>query len=204
MSSSTYWDRREKPYVMLLFIGPLFWMIVSLFIGRYFPDPGKAMMNISGIWAAVFIVAVLSLSPIVKFTSLRFVSRYRRFVGLTAFLYALFHLLVYLVLFAGLSWSWIASDLIDKPYIYAGVLAVIILTVLAVTSTKKMMRRMGKNWKKTHKAVYLVGVCVIAHLWWQVKSDITYAIWITIFITPLLWLRISQNSTFQKYFNKTS
>ncbi|MGJ8648073.1 protein-methionine-sulfoxide reductase heme-binding subunit MsrQ [Marinomonas colpomeniae] len=204
MSSSTYWDRKEKPYVMLLFMGPFLWMIASLFMGRYFPDPGKALMNISGVWASVFIIAVLSISPFVKYTSFKVLSRYRRFIGLAAFFYALFHLLVYLVLFAGLSLSWIVSDLIDKPYIYAGALAVVLLTMLAVTSTKKMMRRMGRNWKKMHKAVYIVGVCVVAHLWWQVKSDITYAAWITAFIVPLLWLRIRQNPIYQKYLNKTS
>lgn len=197
-----YWDRKEKPYVMLLFMGPLFWMVSSLLMGRYFPDPGKAMMNVSGIWACVFIVAVLSLTPFVKYTSFKIVSRYRRFVGLFAFFYSIFHLMTYLVLFAGLSWSWIISDLTDKPYIYAGVLGVILLSVLAVTSTKNMMRRMGKKWKKTHKAIYVVGVCVVAHLWWQVKSDITYAAWVTVFIVPLLWLRLSQNQLYKKYFTK--
>ena len=202
--ASGYWDRKEKPYVMLLFMGPFLWMVASLFLGRYFPDPGKAMMNISGIWASVFIVAVLALTPIVKFTSFRFVSRYRRFVGLTAFLYAAFHLLVYLVLFAGLSVSWIVSDLIDKPYIYVGVLAMLLLTALAVTSTKKMMKRLGKNWKKLHRTVYIVGACVIGHLWWQVKSDVTLAVWVTAYIAPLLIYKFIESPLYKKYFKKTA
>jgi|TARA_R110001583_G_scaffold99046_2_gene244267 sulfoxide reductase heme-binding subunit YedZ len=200
---AAFWDRKEKPYVVLLFLIPLVWMVSSLLLGRYFPDPGKALMNVSGICASAFVIAVLLLTPIAKFTQFRVISRYRRFVGLGAFLYSILHLIVYLVLFAGLSVSWIISDLVEKPYIYAGVLAVIILSALAVTSTKKMMRRLGKNWKVVHRLVYLVAVCIVAHLWLQVKSDITVAMWVSVFIVPLLVIRINQSSYYKKYFKKT-
>lgn len=197
-----FWDRKEKPYVMLFFLMPLVWMIGSLFLGRYFPDPGKPLMNLSGIWASVFIIAVLSMTPLVKYTSFKVLSRYRRFVGLAAFFYAIFHLITYLVLFAGLNLSWIISDLLDKPYIYAGVVALIVLSVLAATSTKQMMKRLGKRWKPTHKFIYLTAVCVVAHLWWQVKSDVTVAVWISIFIVPLLFLRFKQTYFYKKYLKK--
>jgi len=182
---------------------PLVWMIVSLFLGRYFPDPGKSLMNLSGIWASVFIIAVLSMTPLVKYASFKVLSRYRRFVGLAAFFYAMFHLVTYLVLFAGLNLSWIISDLLDKPYIYAGVVALVVLSVLAATSTKRMMKRLGKKWKPTHKFIYLAAICIVAHLWWQVKSDVTVALWISIFIVPLLFLRINQTYFYKKYFKKT-
>ncbi|MEO9275960.1 protein-methionine-sulfoxide reductase heme-binding subunit MsrQ [Marinomonas sp. 5E14-1] len=201
---ASFWDRKEKPYVVLLFLLPLLWMVISLLLGCYFPDPGKALMNLSGIWASVFIVAVLSLTPIARVKTFCVISRYRRFVGLTAFFYSLFHLLVYLILFAGLSVSWILSDLVQKPYIYAGVAATVILFLLAITSTKKMMKRLGRKWKKLHQLVYLAAVCVVAHLWLQVKSDIELAVWVTVFIAPLLLLRIYQNPRYKKYFKKIS
>jgi sulfoxide reductase heme-binding subunit YedZ len=199
---AAFWDRKEKPYVVFLFLMPLVWMVSSLFLGRYFPDPGKVLMNLSGIWAGVFVIAVLLLTPIAKFTQFRMISRYRRFVGLGAFLYSILHLIVYLVLFAGLSVSWIISDLVEKTYIYAGVLAVIILSALAITSTKKMMKRMGKNWKVVHRLVYLAAVCIVLHLWLQVKSDITVAMWVSVFIVPLLAIRITQSSYYKKCFKK--
>ncbi|MCV2401254.1 sulfoxide reductase heme-binding subunit YedZ [Marinomonas sp. C2222] len=195
-----FWDREEKPYVIALLLTPILWMIYALFSGRYFPDPGKVLMIDSGVWACVFIVAVLCMSPATKYLRLRFLSRYRRIVGLLAFSYALFHLLVYLVLFAGLSVEWIVSDLLEKPYIYAGVSSLLILIALAITSTKKMMKRLGKNWKKLHQCVYIAAACVVAHLWWQVRSDITIALAVSAFIVPLLLLRIWQSPTFQKYF----
>ncbi|MGO3344695.1 MAG: sulfite oxidase heme-binding subunit YedZ [Marinomonas sp.] len=200
---STFWDRKEKPLIVLVFMVPFFWMFTSLFIGRYFPDPGKLLMPLSGAWAGVFIVLVLALTPLSKIKILRFLSRYRRFIGLSAFFYTLLHLVVYLVLFAGLSWSWISSDLIDKPYIYAGVLALSILFVLAVTSTKKMMRRLGRNWKKLHRFMYLAALAVVAHLWWQVKSDITTAVWFSVFLIPLLMMRWEQVLVLKNYLKKS-
>ncbi|WP_240537045.1 sulfite oxidase heme-binding subunit YedZ [Marinomonas flavescens] len=200
---TTFWDRKEKPIVALVFTLPFVWMFVSLLMGRYFPDPGKLLMPLSGSWAGVCVVSVLALTPLVKIKALKVLSRYRRFVGLTAFFYTLLHLIIYLVLFAGLSWSWISSDLIDKPYIYAGVLALLIFFLLAITSTKKMMRRLGRNWKKLHRFIYLAALAVIAHLWWQVKSDASTALWFTVFLVPLLAVRWDQFPLIKRLFKKS-
>ena len=159
-------------------------------------------MRLSGIWASVFVVSVLFLTPLAKIPRLRVLSRYRRFVGVSTFFYALLHFVIYLVLFAGLSWSWISSDLVEKPYIYAGVLALSIFFLLAITSTKKMMRRLGRNWKKLHRFVYLAAIAVIAHLWWQVKSDITVAAWFSVFLVPLLLSRWDQIPYLKRHFKK--
>ncbi|MEL0614633.1 protein-methionine-sulfoxide reductase heme-binding subunit MsrQ [Marinomonas arenicola] len=199
---STFWDRKEKPIVAIVFALPFFWMLASLFMGRYFPDPGKLLMPLSGSWAGVAVVSVLALTPLARIKALKVLSRYRRFVGLTAFFYSLLHLVIYLVLFAGLSWSWISSDLIEKPYIYAGVLALVIFFLLAITSTKKMMRRLGKDWKKLHRFIYLAALAVIAHLWWQVKSDVSTALWFSVFLVPLLVMRWEQFPVFKRLFKK--
>ncbi|REG81280.1 sulfite oxidase heme-binding subunit YedZ [Marinomonas pollencensis] len=199
---SAFWDRKEKPLIGLLFALPFCWMLTSLLMGRYFPDPGKLLMPLSGSWAGVYIVSVLALTPLAKIKALKVLSRYRRFVGLTAFFYSLLHLVIYLLLFAGLSWSWIRSDLIEKPYIYAGVLAILILFLLAITSTKKMMRRLGRNWKKLHRFIYLAALAVIAHLWWQVKSDISTALWFSVFLLPLLLMRWEQFPLLKHVFKK--
>lgn len=200
---STFWDRREKPYVLILFSLPFVWMFVSLLMGQYFPDPGKLLMRLSGIWASVCVVAVLSMTWIGKIKPLRFINRYRRFIGLTAFFYGLLHFIIYLVLFAGLSWTWISSDLVEKPYIYAGVIALVIMAILAITSTKKMMRRLGRRWKSIHRLMYLSAIAVIAHLWWQVKDDTSLAVWFSVFLVPLLVCKIPTLPTWKKYFKKT-
>ncbi|TDR15603.1 sulfoxide reductase heme-binding subunit YedZ [Marinomonas communis] len=165
-------------------------MFCSLFLGRYFPDPGKLLMRLSGIWACVFMAGALSVMPLMTFQRFKNLARYRRFTGLAAFFYTVLHLIIYLVLFAGLSWTWIRSDLVEKPYIYAGVLALVILLLLAVTSTKNMMKRLGRNWKRLHRFVYLAALAMIAHLWWQVKSDTSLAVVFTLILGGLLVYRL--------------
>lgn len=150
-------------------------------------------MRLSGIWACVFMAAALSVTPLMKIKRLKVLTRYRRFVGLSAFFYAILHLVIYLLLFAGLSWNWIRSDLVEKPYIYAGVLALVILLALAITSTKKMMKRLGRNWKRLHRLVYLAAIAIVGHLWWQVKSDTSLAVIFTTIFVLLLGYRLVFN-----------
>lgn len=200
---ATFWDRKEKPYVLILVSLPFIWMFVSLLMGQYFPDPGKLLMRLSGIWASVCVVAVLAMTLVGNIKPFRFINRYRRFIGLTAFFYGMLHFVIYLVLFAGLSWTWISSDLIEKPYIYAGTLALLIMAILAVTSTKKMIRRLGRKWKPLHRLMYLAGLSVIAHLWWQVKDDISLAVYFSVFLVPLLIIKIRTLPVWKKYFKKT-
>lgn len=188
-----FWDRKEKPYVLIVFLLPFLWMLGSLLLGHYFPDPGKLLMRLSGIWACVFMAAALSITPLMKRKRLKALTRYRRFVGLSAFFYAILHLVIYLVLFAGLSWRWIRSDLFEKPYIYAGVLALVVLFVLAITSTKKMMKRLGRNWKRLHRFVYLAALAILLHLWWQVKSDTSLAVIFSVIFALLLGYRLIVN-----------
>jgi methionine sulfoxide reductase heme-binding subunit len=159
------WDRKEKPIVVIVFCLPLLWLLYSLFSGRYFPDPAEPFMTLSGIWASIFMSITLSLSILVKHPRLKVLSRYRRFIGLTAFGYSLLHLLAYLVLHAGFSWLWISEDVLKRPYIYVGLAAFLILLMLAITSPKRMIKKLGKKWKTVHRFFYLATLCVIAHLW---------------------------------------
>ncbi|WP_353667658.1 protein-methionine-sulfoxide reductase heme-binding subunit MsrQ [Marinomonas sp. THO17] len=189
--------------MLLVFSLPFLWMLGALLTGQYFPDPGKILMRLTGIWACVSLVLVLFMTPLTKHTRLKFLSRYRRFIGLSSFLYALLHIVCYLVLFAGLSWTWILSDLIEKPYIYAGVGAFVILLVLAVTSHKYIMKRLAKRWKPLHRYIYLSVALVWLHLWWQIKSDTSIVIWYSVFVIPLLLLRTKQIPMIKKYLSKT-
>ena len=198
----TFWDRKEKPYILILFFLPFLWMFSSLLMGQYFPDPGKLLMRLSGIWASVFVVAVMSMTLVGKIKQLKVINRYRRFIGLAAFFYSLLHFVVYLVLFAGLSWTWISSDLVEKPYIYVGTLALVIMTVLAITSTKSMMRRLGNRWKPIHRLMYLAVIGILAHLWWQIKDDISLAVYFSLLLVPLLIIKIPSLPLYKKYFNK--
>jgi sulfoxide reductase heme-binding subunit YedZ len=45
------------------------------------------------------------------------------------------------------------------------------LIPLAVTSTDRAIRRLGKRWKSLHRTVYIIGVLAVFHFLFLVKAD---------------------------------
>ena len=76
-----------------------------------------------------------------------------------------------------------------RPYITIGFTAFVLLIPLAVTSTKKMVQRLGNNWRKLHSLIYPIAVCVIFHYLWLVKADILPPVIYGLILCLLLALR---------------
>ena len=123
--------------------------------------------------AVTMLVLSLAVTPVVTLTGWRSLTRHRRTLGLYAFLYFALHLFTFAVLDYGLDWNEILRLTTEKPFIIVGLLAGLILLSLAVTSYKFWMKRLGKNWKRLHKLVYLASGLVIIHYAWAVKGSLT-------------------------------
>ncbi len=68
----------------------------------------------------------------------------------------------------GLIWAEIAT----KPFIIIGLIALLILLALSVTSFRFFQRKMGKGWVRLHRLTYLAGILVIAHFLLAVKGNL--------------------------------
>jgi sulfoxide reductase heme-binding subunit YedZ len=99
------------------------------------------------------------------------------------------HFTVYLTLDRGLDMHEIVEDIAKRPYITIGFIALLILIPLAITSTNKMMRRLGKRWQKLHQLVYLATMLGVWHYYWQVKKDIREPLIYVGILTVLLGYR---------------
>ena len=137
------------------------------------PDPGNALTRDLGELALQFLCLTLAITPVRKITGINQLIRFRRMLGLFTLFYALLHMLAYVAFMLGWQWSTLVEDLYKRPYILVGALAAIILLILGATSTKRMMRKLGRNWTKLHRLVYLAGVLVVVHFLWLIKSDYT-------------------------------
>ena len=91
-------------------------------------------------------------------------------IGVFSFFYACLHFSIWLI-DRGFDLNAIVEDIIKRPYITIGFSAFVLLSLLAITSTNNMARRLGKRWKKLHKSIYLIAVLVVVHFYWQAKSD---------------------------------
>ena len=136
-------------------------------------DPIASLLHGQGEWALRFLVITLAVTPVRFMLSAPWLISFRRMFGLYAFTYVLLHFLVYLFLDQTLYWPGIVEDIAKRPFITIGFAALLLLIPLAVTSTNKMMRRLGKRWHKLHKFIYVIVPLGVWHFWWLVKKDIT-------------------------------
>jgi len=106
-----------------------------------------------------------------QLTGFTHVLRIRRMLGLFAFFYVCLHFLLY-ISYQGFDFGEILKDVVKRPYITIGFLGLLLLIPLAITSTNKMMRRLGRRWQSLHRLIYVIAILGVWHFYWQVKKDI--------------------------------
>ena len=176
MPSPSTVRRVIKPIVFLVCLLPLAGLAIAAFgIGgaSLGADPVAHLLHELGEWALRLLVATLAITPLRWIFGQPWLIALRRMLGLFAFTYVLLHFLVWLVLDQGLYWGGILADIAKRPFITIGFAAFVLLIPLAVTSTNKMMRRLGKNWQKLHKLIYVIVPLGVWHYYWLVKKDVT-------------------------------
>ncbi len=158
----------QKPILFALLATPFLLLLYDTLSG-YLIDPVEEVTTRTGQWALRFLLLTLAITPfntILPFS----IIRYRRMIGVFSFFYACLHFSMWLI-DRGFDVNEIIADIIKRPYITIGFSAFVLLSLLAITSTNKMTRRLGKRWKKLHRSIYLIAVLVVVHFYWQAKSD---------------------------------
>jgi sulfoxide reductase heme-binding subunit YedZ len=135
-------------------------------------DPVKKILHVCGKTALNFLILTLLITPVKDLFGLPHLLRIRRMLGLFAFFYVVVHFTVYVTLDLEMDFATLGEDIAKRPYITIGFLALLMLIPLAVTSTNKMMRRLGRRWQKLHRLVYVITILGVWHYYWQVKSDV--------------------------------
>jgi sulfoxide reductase heme-binding subunit YedZ len=159
-------------------------------------DPTKTLLHQTGETALFLLLATLSITPIRRLLHLNRLQSVRRMLGVWSFTYALCHLSTYLVFdqlcysAATCQFNAIWEDILKRRFIFAGQTAFAILLLLAITSTKGWMRRLGKNWQRLHRLVYIAAGAAIVHFIWIQKSDIHVPLRWAVWLAVLLGLRV--------------
>lgn len=161
-----------KPPIFVVCLVPLVSLLWRLLSNELGANPVSELEHRSGDWALRFLLITLAMTPLRRITGWVQWLRFRRMLGLFVFFYASIHLAIYLSLDLQGLWAQIFAEIIKRPYITVGFSAWLLLIALAITSTKGMMRRLGRNWLRLHRLVYLISVLAVLHFYWLVKSDI--------------------------------
>ena len=151
---------------------PAAWLLADAAAGRLSINPIQEATQRLGQYAILLLVASLAITPLKTITGSRAIPNLARPLGLYAFGYALIHLIFFVGVDYGFNFALLLPDTLDKPYIYIGLAAFLILLSLAVTSFRWWMKHLGKRWKVLHRLVYVAGVLVVIHYGMAVKGDL--------------------------------
>lgn len=182
-----------KPVVFLLATGPTAWLVLAAVADLLGANPAQALIRSLGDWTLRMLCLVLAVTPLRVWTGWSALARFRRMLGLFVFFYALLHLLAYAWFDMGFDGGETLRDIAKRPFILVGVLAFLLLAVLAATSFDRAIRGLGgKRWRALHRAVYGVAILAVLHFYWMRagKNDFAEVLVYGVLLAMLLGWRV--------------
>lgn len=152
-------------------LAPLLLLGFRVFDDGLGANPVEALTHFTGIWALRMLVGSLAVTPLRRL-GLHQLLPARRILGLAAFGWASVHVSIYVALDLGFDFGFVLEDVLERPYITVGFSAWLVLLVLAVTSTVRWQKRLGRRWVHLHRAVYFAAMLAALHFIWLVKADL--------------------------------
>lgn len=130
-------------------------------------NPIETLTRASGDWTLYFLCFTLCITPLRQVTGQAWLIKFRRMLGVYCFFYASLHFTTFIWFdhFFDLAAMW--KDVLKRPFITVGFSAFILLWPLALTSTQGMIRRLGRQWQRLHRVVYVIALLAIVHFWWM-------------------------------------
>lgn len=162
--------------------------------GQLGANPLEFVTRTTGALTLTFLVLSLAVTPIRKSLSIPWMIKFRRMMGLFAFFYGFLHLMTYVWFDKYFNFRAMAHDIGKRTFITLGMLSFFLMIPLAITSTNKMVKRIGgKRWNRLHKLVYVSAAAGVLHYYLLVKADVRKPIGFAVALGILLLYRILNN-----------
>lgn len=175
---------------------PLFLLLWDLYRRNVGPNPLDFVTKTTGMLTLVFLILTLAITPLRKVFGLNVLVKFRRMLGLFAFFYGSLHFLTYIWFDRFFNLKSTVQDIAQRPFILVGLTGFLLMLPLAITSTNKMVKRIGgKRWAQLHRLIYLAGIAGVLHFWLLVKSDtrlpLTFGFVLLLLLSHRVFLRYS-------------
>jgi len=172
-------------------LAPLVLLVYRAATGDLTANPISFVTNTLGDWTLRILLASLAMTPLRLVFGVAWPITLRRLLGLFAFFYVCLHFSVWIVLDHFFDWPRMWADIVKRPYITMGMLALLSLIPLAATSTAGMVRRLGaRTWTRLHRLAYAAGVLGCLHFLWLAKVGRRDQYWHALVLTLLLGVRV--------------
>ena len=183
--------RYLKVVVFVNSLIPLVLLLWDLYHKRVGPNPLQFATTTTGMLTLIFLSLTVAITPLRKIFGVNSLVKLRRMLGLFAFFYGSLHLVTYIWFDRSFNFNNVVTDVVKRPFILAGMLAFLLMVPLAITSTNKMVKRLGgKRWAKLHRLVYLSVIAAVVHFWMLVKSDTRLPLTFVFIVLFLLGYRL--------------
>lgn len=169
---------------------PFLVLLIAFYNDSLTANPIQALTLRSGRTAVNLLMFTMACRPLSNLLGLSAFFKIRVITGVYAFFYALLHFLVFAGLDFGFNLEWILEEIQQKPFIQIGLLALILLFPLAVTSINKVRKKMGGSWRVLHRIVYFISLLAIIHYLMASKGDILLPIIYGLILSILLLFRL--------------
>ncbi len=153
-------------------IFPLAKLLFDYFTDNLTINPIQYLEQRTGFAAITILVLSVATTPLRTVFNWREPSKHRRALGLYAFFYAALHVIIFTAIDYGFNLNLLVEATFEKRYTLVGSITFVLLLLLAITSFKWWMKKLGKNWKRLHKLVYLIAPLAVLHFAWARKGDI--------------------------------
>jgi ferredoxin-NADP reductase/DMSO/TMAO reductase YedYZ heme-binding membrane subunit len=184
-------SRFAKSIVLLNCAVPLILLAWDAALGRLGANPVNFAIRTTGILSLIFIILTLAITPASRMTGWGWLGQFRRVAGLYAFFHAALHFLIFFWFDRAASVLGTLSEIAMRTYLMVGIVALVLMAPLAITSTDGMIKRLGpKRWKLLHRLVYVVAIAGALHFAMLVKADLTWPIAFAVPIGLLLAWRL--------------
>jgi len=168
-------------------------------LGQLGANPLEFILRLTGGLALVLLTLTLTVTPLVAWFGPPWLIRLRRTLGLLAFFYASLHFLAYAWFDKAFDLASVVVDVLRRPFILFGMLGFLVMVPLALTSTDRMVKRLGAaRWKHLHRLTYVAAVAGVIHFYLFVKADTTMPAAFAAIVGFLLvyrWLRAQRLTT---------
>ncbi len=186
-----------KPVVFVLACAPVAWLLCAALTDQLGANPAEALIRSLGDWSLRFLVLVLAVTPVRVWAGWPALARFRRMLGLFVFFYVSLHLLAYAWFDMGFDALAIVQDVIKRPFIAVGMVAFLLLWLMAATSFNRAIRALGaRRWQLLHRSVYAVAALAVLHFFWMRsgKNDFAevfvYAALLAVLLGWRVWRRV--------------
>lgn len=180
------------PLKLVCFIAlflPGLWVSWQWYQGDLAPKPVTEAIHQIGSWTVRLILISLAVTPLRGIVHWPRLIDLRRMLGVSATVYVLIHLGLYILDQHGDMWR-VVTEIALRFYLTIGFVALVGLVVLGVTSTDGMVRRLGAmRWNALHRTVYAITVLSLVHSFLQAKVDVTQPVLMTGFFLVLMGYR---------------